>query len=186
MFRQLNSLLLLMTTSGSPFSTAALYLAAGAWQTVEKEFYRMKRSLVGAVLSLAMACGATALYAQQDTMSQGAPQNHHTMSADQRLQHMTRMLNLTSDQQEKIKPILENEQTQMQSLHQDSSLAPADRRSKMQELRQNTNQQINGVLTPDQQQKWSQMQEHRHEHMGHGAGAGAGAGQAQPQQAPQQ
>lgn len=188
MFRQLNSLLLLMTASGSPFSTAALYVAAGAWQTFTKEFYRMKRSLVCALLSLAMACGATALYAQQDTMSQGGPPHHQMMSPDQRLQHMTKMLNLTADQQQKIKPILENQQTQMESLHQDTSMSRQDKMSKMQELRQSTNQQINGLLTPDQQQKWSQMQERRMEHSGHGAGmgAGSGSGQAQPQQPPPQ
>ncbi len=183
MFRQLNSLLLLMTTSGSPFSTAALYVAAGAWQTVAKEFDRMKRSLVCALLAGAMACCGTALYAQQDTMSQGGPPaGHHMMSPDQRLQHMTKMLNLTADQQQKIKPILENESTQMQSLHQDTSMSRDDRMSKMQQIRQGTNEQINGVLTPEQQQKFQQMQAQQREHMGHGAGAG----QAQPQQAPPQ
>ena len=181
MYRQLNSLLLLMTTSGSPFSTAALYLAAGAWQTATKEFYRMKRSIVCALLSLVLACGATALYAQQDTMAPAGAPHHPVMSPGQRLEHMTKLLNLTADQQQKIKPLLESEQTQMQSVHQDSSLAPVDRRSKMQEIRQSTNTQINGLLTPDQQQKWSQMQERQRERM-HGAGAGAGAGQTQPQQ----
>jgi Spy/CpxP family protein refolding chaperone len=183
MFRQLNSLLLLMTTSGSPFSTAALYVAAGAWQTAAKEFDRMKRSLICALLAGAMACCGTALYAQ-DTMSQGGPPaGHHMMSPDQRLQHMTKMLNLTADQQQKIKPILENQQTQMESLHQDTSMSQQDRMAKMQQLRQSTNQQINGILTPEQQQKFQQMQAQQREHMGRGAGA---AGQSQPQQAPPQ
>lgn len=160
MLRYLNAVLVLMTTSSSPFSTAALYVAAGTWQTVAKEFYRMKKTLVCALLTMALACCGTALYAQQDTMSQGAPQagQHRMPSPDQRLQHMTKMLNLTPDQQAKIKPILENEQTQMMGLHQDSSMSREDRMSKAQQIRQSSNDDIQKVLTPDQQQKWSQMQ----------------------------
>ena len=167
-----------MNTSSSPFSTAALWVAARFWQTISKEFHTMKRSLVGALLALTMACGGTAVFAQQDNMSQGAqsaPPAHHMMSPDQRLQHMTQMLNLTSDQQQKIKPILENEQTQMQALHQDSSMSQQDRRAKMQQMHESTREQINAILTSEQQQKWQSMQNRHMEHM-HG-----GMGQGQPQ-----
>jgi Spy/CpxP family protein refolding chaperone len=90
-------------------------------------------------------------------------------SPEQRLQHMTKTLNLTPDQQEKIKPILENEQTQMQGLHQDTSMAKPDRMAKAQQIRQGSNDQIQQILTPDQQQKWSQMQA---QHQGGAAGQG--------------
>ncbi len=173
MWRQLNAVLVLMTTSSSPFSTGAIYVATSAWQTVSKEFFRMKKSLICALLTLALACCGTALYAQQDTMSQGAPQagQHRMPSPDQRLQHMTKMLNLTPDQQAKIKPILENEQTQMQGLHQDTSMSRDDRMSKAQSIRQSSNDEIKQILTADQQQKWSQAQEERHGGMGQGGGA---------------
>ena len=123
------------------------------------------------LLAVALACGGTALFAQ-DNMSQSGSQEGHRMppSADQRLQHMTKALNLTPDQQEKIKPILENEQTQMQGLHQDTSMAKQDRMTKAQQIRQSSNDQIQQILTPDQQQKWSQMQAQRQ-----GGGMGQGA-----------
>ncbi|HZP24360.1 MAG TPA: hypothetical protein VFB04_12985 [Terriglobales bacterium] len=183
MSRQLNAVLVLMMSSSSPFWAAAVFVASGAWQKVSKEFYGMKKSMFCALLAVAMACGATALYAQQDNMSQGAPGTEHrmAMSPDQRLEHMSKTLNLTADQQQKIKPLLENEQTQMQSLHQDSSMSRDDRRSKAQQIRQSTDQQISGILTPEQQQKWQQMQERQRERMGRG-----GAGQGAPQQAPPQ
>jgi len=186
MSRQLNTMLVLMTTSSSPFSAVAVFLATGAWQKVSKEFYGMKKSIFCALLAVAMACGASAVYAQ-DNMSQGgaAGEHHQPMSADRRLEHMTKMLNLTTDQQAKIKPLLETEQTQMQSLRSDSSLSPDDRRAKAQQLRESTHQQINGILTAEQQQKWQQMQERQRERMGHG-GMGTGATQAPPQQAPPQ
>jgi len=183
MFRQLNAVLVLMTTSSSPFSSVALYVATGTWQTATKEFYRMKKSLVCALLAMTLACCGTALYAQQDNMGQGGQQQrgHMPMSAEQRLEHMTKMLNLTSDQQQKIKPILENEQSQMTALHEDTTTPQADRMAKAREIRQNSQQQINGILTPEQQQKWQSMQGRREGGMGHG-----GMGQGQPQQAPQQ
>ena len=70
---------------------------------------------------------------------------------------LTQQLNLTSDQQEKIKPILEDESKQMESLRSDSSLTQQERRSKMQEIRQNTNSQIKPILDTEQQTQWQQM-----------------------------
>jgi Spy/CpxP family protein refolding chaperone len=175
MLRRLNAVLVLMTTSSSPFSTATLFVATSAWQTVSKEFFRMKKTFVCALLTLALACCGTALYAQQDTMSQGGPQaGEHRMppSADQRLAHMTKMLNLTPDQQAKIKPILENQQSQMESLHQDQSMSREDRMAKAQQIRQSSNTEIQQILTPDQQQKWTSMQGQRQGGGGRGPASG--------------
>ena len=72
-------------------------------------------------------------------------------TVDQRLQRMTQALNLSDDQQQKIKPILENESTQMQSLRADTSLSQEDRMAKMKQIRENTSSQINPILNADQQ-----------------------------------
>ena len=100
------------------------------------------------------------------------------MSPDQRLQRMTQQLNLTDDQQQKIKPVLEQEQQQMQALHQDTSMSQQDRMSKMQQIRQDTNDQIKSVLNPDQQKKFEEMQNRRMYPQAGGMRPG------QPQQAP--
>jgi len=164
----------------------------------------MKKPLICALLALAVAGCGTALYAQQDNMGQGQTgqgqgqmsqgqepmgQGHRgMMSPDQRLEHLTRALTLSPDQQQKIKPMLEQEQQQMQTLHQDTSMTQADRMSKARELRQGTNDQIKSVLTPDQQTKFTQMQDRQMERMHHGMGEGggmgqgSGTGQSQPQQ----
>lgn len=182
----------LMTTSNAPVSTAATFVAATAWRRVSKEFYRMKKVLICALLAIAMACLGTALYAQDSMsqgqgMGQGGPGGHHmAMSPDQKLQRMTQQLNLTADQQTKIKPILEQEQQQVQTLHGDTSMSQPDRMSKMQQIHQDTNDQIKSVLTPDQQQKFTQMQDRHGPGMSHG-GMGQGGMQVPPQQAaPQQ
>lgn len=105
------------------------------------------------------------------------------MSADQRLQMMTQQLNLTTDQQTQIKPILENESQQMQTLRQDTSLSQDDRMSKMKQIRQTSASQIKPILTADQQAKWQQMMSQQG-HRGGGMGPGAG-GPPPTQQNPQ-
>ena len=156
-----------MTVSGSPFSTAAIFVAAGVAQRFSKEFSRMKKAVVCALLCMAMALCGTALYAQmQDGMAQGGAMHPMgPMSTEQRLQHLTQMLNLTSDQQSKIKPILENESQQMQTLRADTSMTREDRMGKMRSIRETTNSQISPILTTAQQQKWQQMQSEQRQHM---------------------
>jgi len=81
------------------------------------------------------------------------------MTPESRLKMLTEKLNLTEDQQAKLKPVLEDESKQMKALHDDTSLAPADKRAKMKELHESSTEKINAVLTPDQQAKWKQMKQ---------------------------
>jgi periplasmic protein CpxP/Spy len=91
----------------------------------------------------------------------------------QHLDHLSRMLNLTDDQKVKVKPILENADTQMKALRQDTSLSPQDRHAKMRDIHENAMSQVRSVLTPEQQAKLDQMQK-QHEGMGRGKGMGHG------------
>jgi DNA polymerase/3'-5' exonuclease PolX len=95
---------------------------------------------------------------------------------------MTQTLELSGDQQEKIKPILEAEAAQMQTLRDDPALSQQDRMAKMKEIREHTASQINPILNPDQQKKYAEMTSR----MGRGRGPGqAGAPpQSQPQPQP--
>ena len=111
----------------------------------------MKKNLVYAAVVFAVLVGSSVVYAQDQGSGQKQP-----MTAEQRLQKMTKQLNLTEEQQQQIKPILENEQKEMQAVRQDSSLSKGDRMSKMQQLRQDTSTQIKPVLNQDQQQKYEQ------------------------------
>ena len=70
-----------------------------------------------------------------------------TMDPDQQLKRMTEEFGLTSDQQAKIKPILENQH------------------SKLMELHKSTSDQIRSILTEDQQKKMDQMNERMNDQM---------------------
>jgi Spy/CpxP family protein refolding chaperone len=92
---------------------------------------------------------------------------HHGPDPAERTQELTRHLKLTSDQQTKVKDALQSEHSQMESLHQDSSLSREDRRAKMMDVRKGTDAQIRELLDSTQQKKWDEIQAKRAEWMQH-------------------
>jgi hypothetical protein len=80
-----------------------------------------------------------------------------------------------------VQDALQSEHSQMESLHQDSSLSQQDRHAKMMDIRKSTDDQIRGVLDATQQKKWDEMQANKHEGMHNGHG-GPPEGGAPPQQ----
>jgi periplasmic protein CpxP/Spy len=147
-----------------------------------------KQSLLVLVAAGAIAIAAP-FAAAQDSPSQNSDQqapaqnygHRHGMDPDQRTQELTRKLKLSSDQQAKVKDALVSEHSQMESLHQDSSLSQDDRRAKMMDIRKGTDTQIRGVLDSNQQKKWDEMQAQRGQ-WGQHHGQGAPDQQAPPQQ----
>src|ERR1035438_8388126 len=128
----------------------------------------MSKNLLRAAAMLAVLVAGSMLYAQMSQnpgpMGPGPGPQAMPPTPEQRLQHMTRDLNLTEAQQQQIKPLLESESDQMRTLQQDSSLAPPDRNTKMRQLRQGTNDQIRPILTAEQQKKFDEMQSHHPHH----------------------
>jgi protein CpxP len=104
---------------------------------------------------------------QQSPSSQEEGHRHHGPDPAQRTQELTRHLKLTSDQQTKVKDALQSEHSQMESLHQDSSLSREDRRAKMMDVRKGTDAQIRELLDSTQQKKWDEIQAKRGEWMQH-------------------
>jgi len=82
------------------------------------------------------------------------------MNPDRQLEHMTRELGLSADQQTQIKPLLVDRQQKMEAIFQDQSIAQADRRARMQSIRQESQSKIEAVLNDQQKQKFAAMQEH--------------------------
>jgi periplasmic protein CpxP/Spy len=86
-------------------------------------------------------------------------------SVDDQIQHLSKKLNLSADQQAKLKPILEDQRKQMETIHSDTSLSREDRFSKMQALRQSSDTQIKSVLTDDQQKSFDKMRADQQDRM---------------------
>ena len=146
----------------------------------------MRSKFAALALSGFLAFGATsAIYAQTtDGQQQGHwGGGHGRMNPDAQLQHLTRALDLSADQQNQIKPILEDRQQKMQALFQDQSLSREDRHSKVQAIRSDSTAKIEAVLNDQQRQKFEAMQQRMQERMQerqHG-GSEAPAPPAQPQ-----
>lgn len=102
---------------------------------------------------------------------------HHMQPPDpaKQLAHLTTKLNLTTDQQAQIKPVLESRDQQFQALHSDTTLARPDKMAKMKSIHEDTNSKIEAVLNDEQKKKFAEMKEHQHEmmerHMRHHQGA---------------
>jgi periplasmic protein CpxP/Spy len=83
------------------------------------------------------------------------------MNPDQMLARLDQRLHLSDDQKTKIRSILEDQHAAMEKLRSDSSLAPEDRRAKMQSLMAEHHDQIKNVLNDQQKQQFDQMMERR-------------------------
>ena len=87
----------------------------------------------------------------------GGPHGRGQMD-ERRIEHMTKALNLTPDQVTQVKAIDASEHDQMRALHEDTSTAPADKRSKMMAIRQDSTAKVRALLTDDQKTKFDAMQ----------------------------
>lgn len=129
----------------------------------------MKKAIIHLALVGMLSAGAA--FAQDNSAQAPADQpamhgpRHQGMNPENQLAHLTKMLNLTSDQQSQIKPLLETQQSQMMQIHQDQSLAREDKMAKMKSLHQDTTTKIEAVLNDQQKQKYeaaqARMQERR-------------------------
>lgn len=135
--------------------------------------YRMFRTIA---LSSALCIGLSApsvLMAQdsaapaQDSPDAQAPSHggRGGMSPDRQLDRLTKSLNLTSDQQSQIKPILQSSHDQMMQVRQDSSMSRPDKMAKMKSINDDSSSKVEAVLTDEQKPKYEQMLERRKAHM---------------------
>jgi protein CpxP len=107
----------------------------------------MKRNL----LTLA-AVGAIALGGFAIAQAEGGPGRWHGQGLS--LEHLTKTLNLTSDQQAKVQPILDQAKPQIIAIHKDAM-------QKTHAVMASTMSQIRPLLTPEQQTKFDAVQKAR-------------------------
>ena len=90
-------------------------------------------------------------------------------SPEQRLEMMTKELSLTTDQQAKVKTILEDSRTKMVAAR-DPNASRDDQRAKMMELRKTESANIKAVLDDTQKVKYDEMEKRQMERMRDGGG----------------
>jgi hypothetical protein len=97
----------------------------------------------------------------------------------QRVNMLAKRLKLSDDQKQKLLPIFTDEQTQMKSLRDDSSLSREDKMTKMKSIHEDTETKVNGLLNDDQKQQYTKMQEQMRQRMHDRMGGGQGGPQGE-------
>lgn len=77
--------------------------------------------------------------------------------AHQTLERIGPQLNLTADQKAKLEPILTNEIEQVRILKADTATPPEQKQAKFQAMMTADHTKIDGILTPEQKQKLTEM-----------------------------
>lgn len=111
----------------------------------------------------------------QPSTSQPAQSDHPQMpSIDEQVQKLSDRINLSNDQQAKVKTILEDQHTQAVGLMKDDSLSQDDKRQKIMSLRQATVSKIKDTLNDDQKKKFdTYLQEMQAQREKQNAGGGS-------------
>ena len=131
---------------------------------------KLRMALVVAAVLVALGGLGKAAFVQAEEGKEataGQMNGHHkkgTWSVEDRLARMTERLNLTEAQQNRIKPLLEDEGKQFKALHNDSTLSREQKRDKAREIEKTTFAKIRPVLTAEQQKKQDEMREKAREH----------------------
>jgi periplasmic protein CpxP/Spy len=115
----------------------------------------MKLRLITLTAACAAMLATISITHAQDPATKDAggdrPRHHKSGNA---LEHMTKTLDLTPEQQAKIRPILDQAKPQIQAARQES-------RQKMKAIRDNVRSQIRPLLTSAQQAKLDAIQKAR-------------------------
>jgi hypothetical protein len=108
---------------------------------------------------------------------QGGGGRRGPMTPDEQLKRLTKDLDLTADEQSKIKPILVDGQKKMEDARNDSSGDRQAMRQKMMQIRQDTNDQIRAQLDDKQKEKFDKQEQERQDRMqNRGRGGQGGPG----------
>lgn len=117
----------------------------------------MKRTLIALSVSGALALGTLGAFAQapEHALHHGHGMGHGKMGDP--MEHLTKDLDLTADQQAKVQPIIDQAKPQFQAIHHEAM-------EKARALMESTGAQIRPLLTPEQQAKFDAMKK-AHEDM---------------------
>jgi len=90
---------------------------------------------------------------------QNAPSNQ--ASGQQQQTNEDNPLNLTEDQKAKLRPIIMEENQQMEALRNDTTMTQEQKIAKANQIREDASPKIKAILTPEQIQKLSELQQER-------------------------
>lgn len=127
---------------------------------------KITKSTLAAALMLAGVVGITPFAVAQnkpDAAKPDAPRRERREQARDRLEQMSKELNLSEEQKGKLKTIFQQEAEKIKALRDDTSLAQEKRREKARGIREEFAGKVKEVLTKEQNEKWQKLREQRPE-----------------------
>lgn len=112
---------------------------------------------VTAAIGAPQAVSAPATQSQPTSPDTAKGTGRHQPDPNRQVQRLAKRLQLTAEQQNQLLPILAQRQEQAKSIRSDATLSDTDRRTKLRDLRQESENQIKGVLTDTQKQQYDAM-----------------------------
>jgi hypothetical protein len=93
---------------------------------------------------------------------------HDMGSVDDHVKELATKLNLTEDQQARVKAIMEDHHQQMEAMMKDGALSQQDKDAKMRSMHDSVHAKVREVLNDDQKPKFDamvkDMEDHMHSH----------------------
>lgn len=118
---------------------------------------RLRLLAIGTMLTMAMALAAQ----QPTTKSEDKPSG-----VDVHLKFLSERLELTTDQQASLRPIIQQMQDDAEKIMQDDKLSAPERKEKMRACHDRADKKARAFLTDDQKKKLDQLEAEPHEHHG--------------------
>jgi Spy/CpxP family protein refolding chaperone len=116
---------------------------------------RFRGALTAFVALLALGLAATPAFAQQ------GPGGRRMLSPDERLAQLTEQLELTDEQSEQMKPIIEEQSRKQQEVFENAGGDRATMRAEMMKLMEETDELYAEVLTEEQMNRYREMRSER-------------------------
>jgi periplasmic protein CpxP/Spy len=116
----------------------------------------MKKLSLIAALALGSLLVCSTVAKAQDTNPAPKKSGKRGFSVEQRMERLSTELDLTDAQKPKVKAVLEDSMKQFQGVR---DLPQDERRSKIQSIREEENTKMKEILTPDQMEKYTKLQE---------------------------
>jgi protein CpxP len=120
------------------------------------------------LLVLALGVGSAAFAqtpdAQQTANPPQAGATMHRSNPNRQAKELGKRLSLSSDQVSQLEPIFADRDQKMAALTSNTSLDPKSMRQQRRAVMMDSEQKVNAVLTPAQQQQWASMKAERQQH----------------------
>jgi Spy/CpxP family protein refolding chaperone len=107
------------------------------------------------------------------------------MSPDEQLKRLTKDLDLTADQQSRIKPILADSQKKMEDVRSNAGGDRQTMRDKMMQIRRDSDDQVRALLDDKQKEKFDKQEQEREDRMQNRRGGPGGGSSGGTQPTPQ-